>query len=292
MPKTSRVLAVCLTVAFSLSLSAATPEQMFQEGKIALMANDGDKAAAIFEQLVKMQPNNSTYHLWLGQAYGTQAMKASIFGKASLAGKTRDEFERAVQLDPNNLDARLGLVDYYTMAPGFMGGSDDKALAQAQEIRKRDALEGHRAMARIYARDKKPELARKEYLDAVHEQPNSPKAHYYLAMLYMNEKNWKEAFNECEAALKIDPNYMPAYFRIGQTAVYSTSNFVRGEESLRKYLAYKPAEGEPPIPRAWYWLGQILEKQGRKAEAKQSYQTSLRLAPGVKDVTEALKRVS
>ena len=43
---------------------------------------------------------------------------------------------------------------------------------------------------------------------------------------------------------------------------------------------------------AWYWLGQINEKQGHKAEAKQMYATSLKLAPGAKDVTEALKGVS
>jgi len=36
----------------------------------------------------------------------------------------------------------------------------------------------------------------------------------------------------------------------------------------------------------------IYEKQGKKAEARTRYQTSLRLLSGQKDVTEALKRVS
>lgn len=274
------------------SLGAATSDQLFTAGKLALMQNDADKAAALFEQAVKARPDDSSYHLWLGRAYGRQAQKASIFRQAGLAKQTKSEFERAVQLDPNNLDGRLELINYYIIAPGIMGGSTEKAMEQAQEIRKRDALTGHRAFARIYARDKKPDLARKEYYDAVREQPNSPKAHYFFAGYLINEKNWKQALEELDAAIRIDPSYMPAYYRLGALTVQSVSNFARGEESLKKYLAYKPAEDEPSLSGAWYWLGQIYEKQGRKAEAKQSYATSLKLAPGVKDVVAALKRVS
>jgi TolA-binding protein len=71
-----------------------------------------------------------------------------------------------------------------------------------------------------------------------------------------------------------------------------TGNFAHGEELLRKYLAYTPKENEPSLARAHYWLGQIFEKQGRKAEAKASFTTSLKLNPAQKDVAEALKRVS
>ena len=53
-----------------------------------------------------------------------------------------------------------------------------------------------------------------------------------------------------------------------------------------------PKSDEPGLHRAHFWLGQIYEKTGRKAEAKASYATSLKLNPDQKDVTEALKRVS
>lgn len=183
-------------------------------------------------------------------------------------------------------------MEYYVRAPGFMGGSEEKAMQQAQEIRKRDALAGHRAFATIYNVQKKPDLALKEYSDAVREQPNSPRTHHSLALYQMTQKNYKVATTELETALRLDPAFMPAYFRIGQIAALSSSDFARGEKSLRKYLGYTPAEDEPGLHRAWYWLGLIYEKQGRNADAKQSYATSLRLQPEQKDVTEALKRVS
>jgi Flp pilus assembly protein TadD len=85
---------------------------------------------------------------------------------------------------------------------------------------------------------------------------------------------------------------MPAYFRIGQHAARSESNYARGEQMLRKYLAHKPSREEPGLAAAWYWLGAVQEKQGRKAEARTSYANALKLAPGDKEVTAALKRVS
>ena len=81
-------------------------------GKIALGQNDEDAAVGYLEKAVELKPAGAEGHLWLGNAYGTQAQKANIFRQASLASKVKSEFERAVQLDPNLLDARFGLLDY------------------------------------------------------------------------------------------------------------------------------------------------------------------------------------
>jgi TolA-binding protein len=168
----------------------------------------------------------------------------------------------------------------------------DKAMEQAAEIRKRDALEGHRAFARIYTLDKKDELAVKEMSEAVRAYPKSVKAHYYLGNAYLNQKDWKAALQAYETALTLDAAFMPTYLRIGHHAARSESNYARGEESLRKYLAYNPTDAEPGHAGAWFWLGTIQEKQGRKAEARQSYLSAQKLLPDMKDLPEALKRVS
>lgn len=108
----------------------------------------------------------------------------------------------------------------------------------------------------------------------------------------MSAKDYKAAGIELDTALSLDPLYMPAVFRIGQLAVLSNGNLVHGEEMLRKYLTYAPRNDEPPLARAHDWLGQLFEKQGKKAEAKASFAASLRLNPNQKDVAAALKRVS
>lgn len=274
-----------------LTLSAFAESPLVTQGKAALEKNDLDKAAELLEKAVAQAPNDADAHFLLGQVYGQQAQKAGILSKAGLAKKTKAEFEKAVALAPDNLDARFALIDYYTIAPGFMGGSEEKALEQAAEIKKRDSIQGHRAYARIYRRAKKMDQARKEYVDMVREQPNSAKAHYYLAAFLLSEKNFSGAAHEIDMAVKLDPAFMPTYVLIGQHAAQSESNYARAEESLRKYLAYKPGENEPSHMPAWYWLGMVQEKQGKKAEARASYTSAQKLAPESKDVSEALKRV-
>ena len=273
-----------------MPLAAQTP--LIEQGRALSERGDYDHAVEVFEKAVAATPKNAEAHYLLGAAYGQQVIKASIVGQASLASKMKGQFEEALRLDPNHLDARSALLEFYMVAPVVLGGSESKAMEEANEIKKRDAFRGHRAWSYIYIVQKKMDLARKELIDAVREQPGSPKTHIYLGYFYLNEKNLAGATTEFETAAKADPNYLPVWFWLGRLAVATESNYARGEEALKKYLAYKPKQDEPALSRAHYWLGQIYEKTGRKAEAKASYAASLKLNPNQKDVTEALKRVS
>ena len=274
----------------ALPLSAQTP--LIDQGRALFEKRDYDHAVEVLEKAVAATPKIADAHFLLGAAYGQQAMTASLFSKMSLATKSKEQMEEAVKLDPNHLDARMGLVQFYTMAPSMAGGSDEKALEQATEIKKRDPFRGVSALGFVYNHAKKSELEHKEYADLVRTHPQSPRAHVMMATEYLGEKNFAAASSELDTALKLDPKYMPAWFWIGRTAVDSATNYPRGEEALRKYLGYTPKRDEPGLHRAYFWLGRICERTGRKAEAKANYQMSLKLRPDQKDVTEALKGVS
>jgi tetratricopeptide (TPR) repeat protein len=278
-----------LVLLCALPLSAADD---MAAGRAALDRDDNEKAIELFTKVIAAQPKNAEAHYRRGMAYGDLAQRSNILKQASLATKTKADFERAAELDPNHLETRFMLINFYLLAPGFMGGGEDKAVAQAAEIKKRDALDGHRAYARVYSHQKKNDLARKEYVDAVRENPKSARAHYMLAgFLINNDKNWTGALPELDMALKLDPSFMPAYLRLGAYAALSQSNYARGEEALRKYLTHKPGDNEPPLSAAWYWLGRLQEVQGKKNEARQSYRNALKLAPNDKTIKEALKKL-
>jgi len=281
-----------LALASALPLYGQAADPVLEQAR-ALLPSQAEKAQELMEKAVAEKPNDARRHYQLGEVYGVIAQQGGMFKAASMAGKVRDEFAKAVQLDPNLLDARFGLMEFYLQAPGFMGGSEDKAREQANEIRKRDALAGHRAFAAIAAKNKDMNAARAEYIAAVRENPTAAKTHYWYAVFLMTgDKNYAASLKEMEAALALDANYMAAVFQIGHLAAITGANYVRGEESLKKYLAYKPASDEPGHHRTHYWLGVLYEKQGKKAEARAEYQTALRLRANQKDVTEALKRVS
>jgi len=290
-----RIGAILFIAMLSLAAEAQTndAQALHQLGRDAITHGEPEKAAEYFEKAVALKPNNADYHYRLANAYGLATAGAGMFKGMSMGRKARAELERAVQLDPNFIAARLTLLEFYVVAPAFAGGSESAALEQATEIRKRDAIDGHRAFARIHTVAKKADLARKEYVDMLKEQPASARAHYFFGVyLMLTEKNYKAASDELESAVRLDPSYMPAYFQIGHVAVLAANNFARGEETLRKYLAYSPKEEEPSVARAYYWLGGIYEKQGKNAEAKSSYAESLKINPNQKDVDAAMKRVS
>jgi tetratricopeptide (TPR) repeat protein len=131
--------------AFLLAAPLVAQTTLVDQARVALDRKDAKAAVSLLEKSIAQDPGAADAHYLLGVAYGNLAEKANIFRQSSLARHARDEFERAVRLDPNHLDARFALVEYYTLAPSFFGGNQQKALEQASEIRRRDAPTGERA---------------------------------------------------------------------------------------------------------------------------------------------------
>ncbi len=290
-----RIAAVLFLITLPVAATAQTndPQALYKLGRDAVTRGEPEKAVEYFEKLTALKPNNADYHYQLGVAYSLAGMNAGMFGGVSMLKGMRAELEKAIQLDPNLIPARIALLEFHLNAPSVVGGSQASALEQAAAIRKHDAIDGHRAFARIQTAASKPDLARKEYVDMVKEQPASARAHYYFGVYLLGtEKNYKAASDELESAVKLDPAYMPAYFQIGHLAAVTANNLARGEETLKRYLAYHPRDDEPSAARAYYWLGGIYEKQGKKGEAKSTYAASLKINPNQKDVEAAMKRVS
>src|SRR5204862_7607667 len=79
---------------------------------------DWDHGISDCEKAVSLAPGNSQFHLWLGRIYGEKADRSGFMTAAGLARRVRTEFERAVQLSPNSVDARSDLAAFSLVAPG------------------------------------------------------------------------------------------------------------------------------------------------------------------------------
>src|SRR3712207_5980227 len=159
-------------------------------GRIAIAEGRTGDAVDWFEKAVKANDSSSEYHLWLANALGTEAQRASKLRQPFLARRVKSEFERAVQLDPRSVAARRGLMDFYLIAPGVMGGSKEKAREQAAEIAKLSPLQGRFAMAAIAQREKDVKAVEREFVAAVAENPDSLIAHLNLSVYYQNVQRW------------------------------------------------------------------------------------------------------
>ena len=100
---------------------------MLYLGKIALTQGDIDGSIRQLEQCVKIDDSNAECLAWLGNALGSAAQRANKLKLPVLAKRTKKEFDRAVELDPGNIEGRSGELQYYMHAHGFLGGSMGKA---------------------------------------------------------------------------------------------------------------------------------------------------------------------
>lgn len=227
--------------------------------------------------------------MWLGRAYGEKADDSSPFTAARIAGKIRGNFEKAVQLDAKNIDARSDLAEYYLEAPGFMGGGTDKAVDQARLIAQQDAAKAHWVNARIAEKRKDFATAEREYNEAIKVGQN---ASYWLnlASFYRRRNRLNDMENTISKAIAAGKKKSSDLYDAA-TLLYRTGRNLNGAADLvRKYLAATPNE-EAPAFEAHYLLGAILEKLGNHGAAADEYRMSLALASNYSPAQEGLKRV-
>ncbi len=253
---------------------------------------DWDRAASACEKAVELAPNNSNYHLWLGRTYGEKADASSFFTAAGLAKKVRTEFERAVELDPKNVDAQTDLAEFYLEAPGIVGGGQDKARAQAAKLAVLDGAKAHWINGRMAERKKDFATAEQEYRAAIRADNGSADSWLNLASFYRHTgrlNDMEKAIDQISAApVKASEVLVDA----AETLVRAGRDFPLAIQLLRRYIASGSPSEEAPIFKAHYLLGTILEKQGDKAGAAQEYSATLTLARNFSRAKDALNRVN
>jgi tetratricopeptide (TPR) repeat protein len=92
-----------------------------------------DEALKLAEQCVAAHPQYSGCYLASGNALGAKARHAGPMAAMGDATRIRDDFLKAVELDPRNTDARFALLDYYIQAPRLVGGGKARARALAAQ---------------------------------------------------------------------------------------------------------------------------------------------------------------
>jgi tetratricopeptide (TPR) repeat protein len=260
-------------------------------GRIALRQDDYNRGIEWMETALELAPDSSDVHYWAARAYvvKVQVEQAQAF---ALVDKIPTHLQKAVELDPANVEARQFLAGFYLSAPPIAGGSVAKAKEQAEIMGEYDPLSGHLFMAEIHKKEKKFDEAEADYAAASSVDPDNPDPYYQLGMMYQANEQYDKAFAAFERALAVDPTAAAALYQIGRTGVFSGENLERAIECLRLYLDQETAPGAPTWANAHWRLGLIYEKQGDIEAARAEYEAALKLNPDDKNAKEALEKLN
>jgi tetratricopeptide (TPR) repeat protein len=243
------------------------------------------------ERAIALAPNNGLYHLWLGRIYGEKADRAGFLSAAGLAKKVRNEFERAVELEPNSWEARTDLAEFYLEAPGLVGGGKDKARAEANLIDPLNPGMAHWVRGRIAEKNKKPDDAEQQYRIAIEATHGGARAWLNLAGFYHHMNRLPE-MDQALHTLESSPLDHPGALVDGAGILLrSGRDYPLAVRLLRRYFA-SPTVEEAPVFKAHCLLGEVFERQGERAAAAEEYRTALGMAHSYRPAQEGLKRVT
>jgi tetratricopeptide (TPR) repeat protein len=245
-----------------------------------------DDAEDEVNEAIDVNDNIARYHLLRGQILGQKAMTANMFSQGLLAPKIKNAFLRASELDPANIEARQALYNYYVLAPGIMGGSEEKAFEQAMAVVKLDAFRGYLMCANYYGRVKKDTVeAEKQIKKAIAADPERGSGYKQLGYLYMNWKRFDDARVQMQKYIETEPKNPDSYD--------SYADVLKAEEkydqAIEKY--HYALSIDKKFGASIFSLAECYELKGQKQKAKETFQWFLSVEPQGRRANAAQKKI-
>ncbi len=258
-------------------------------GDIAGHAKEWDTAIEYYETLVEADDRNANYHFKYGGAMGMKALEISRIRAVTYIGDIRHHFETAATLDPNHIEARWALVEFYIQLPGIIGGSERKAIKYANELQKISPVDGYLAKGYIAEYSERVEDAERYYKKAI-EVGGSEHTYDKLTNLYEQNDRPAQAMATASEALK-KHNRNRLNYQIGKIAAQYNLNAELGIDCLQRYIENHSVRDGVPKDWAYYRLAQIYRNLGNKATALQWIDKALKERPDFKEAMEEKQQI-
>jgi len=248
----------------------------------------GDDAIHECELAVSKAPSSSDNQMWLGRAYGFKASHANPFSALNLAVKVRVAFERAVQLDPENVQAMSDLGEFYVAAPSLIGGGLDKARTLAATMQPHFPSQAHRLLALIAEKKKEDTVAEAEFSNAI-AAGKTPEAYIDLGQFYQRHNQPDKMLDALQSGVAADHRKGPALVDAASILTEGHRSPDLAETLLRTYLSSSAKTDEAPAFKVHIQLGHLLAHNGDPAGAHREYATALTLASNYAPARKAMQ---
>lgn len=143
-------------------------------GDIASFNKKWDEAIKYYRDLVDREPKSAEYNFKLGGALGMKALEGSKFQAALLVPEMKKSLLSAAELDPQHVEVRRALVEFYMQIPSLLGGGKNAAMEHVKELEEINKVEAHLARAYIYKIEEESETFQEEIGKAITVSVNNP----------------------------------------------------------------------------------------------------------------------
>jgi len=249
---------VVLIAAFILG-ACATPEkakaQHVARGQALLKDKKFQEAALEFRSALQIDEKLADAHWGLANAYeGLQRYQEAF-----------DEMRQTLELDPNNLDVRVKLGNYYLVGAKQSPAALSEAERLAKQILEKDPnhIEGHILMGSVlFAQEKKRE-ALAELNRAVELNPQRVESYLSLARFYVQTNDIPGAEAIYQRAISVSGGAAMAHYEYGKFLV-GAQRLDQAEAEFQKAVQAEPQNREAQFILASFYL---VNKEFDKAEA-------------------------
>ncbi|MBI2513622.1 MAG: tetratricopeptide repeat protein [Opitutae bacterium] len=181
------------------------PVAVWELSRVRTGQHQTEEAIRLAEKAIKLDAKQARFHAQLGSAIVEHMSEISRLDQGSFGNRMRKAFEKALELDANNLVALLGLSRYYWSTPPSMGGDLAKALQFAERARKIDPLKGELEIGAVAGRKGDFATALKHFEAAAELNPRNLDAQLSCGHVLLRLGRMREAREHYEAALTISP---------------------------------------------------------------------------------------
>jgi tetratricopeptide (TPR) repeat protein len=274
---------------FEQVLSISKKEHRAEHGLARVAVHRGDHDAVIehARKAIRRDKKNSAYHMTLAHGYGMKAMKGGL-SSAFYAGKYRSECKLAIRYDPENIDAHMGLLQFYVMAPGLMGGSLEKAEETAGRVAALDPFMGHLAGGFVAWQSEDLDRAEREYLAAARIDTLDTEGWKALARFYTEVGRYAEAIALGDRILALDPSEVRTVYQQARAYLLEGDDLDAAEAGFRRYIESDERPREPTVASAHWRLGLVYEKRGDLVGARREWERAIELVPEHSQATAEL----
>jgi serine/threonine protein kinase/tetratricopeptide (TPR) repeat protein len=202
--------------------------------------------------------------------------------------KAIEQFQQALERDPNYALGYVGLADCYILLEEYAGVPSSETLPKARAAADRalqldDTLaEAHTSSASIYDKQWRWAEAEQEFRRAISVNPNYPTTHHWFSVYLMTKRRFDEAQEEIKRAQELDP--LSPIIGINVANLYLLS----GDADSAVEQCKRVMELDPGFPGGPAQLGFAYLKQRRYEEAIAAFQKAAELSGRASDLLSDL----